>query len=64
MGGMKKPWWCRGMPGKGSAVLRGSVGSYIIRARLGGRLDNQEMILTAFEKIGHDMVQMVELLYW
>ena len=60
MGGMQKPWWCGEMPGKGSAVLRGSVGSRIIRARLGGRFDSQEMTLTAFEKIGHDVVQMME----
>lgn len=42
-GGMKKPWGCEEMLGKGSAVLRGSVGSRVIRASLGGRFGDQEM---------------------
>ena len=63
--GRYEKWqWCGEMPGKGSTVLGGPVGSHIIRAKLGGRSDNQEMTLTAFEKIGHDRVQMMELLYW
>lgn len=40
VGVLKKPWWCIEVAGKGSAVLRGSVVSHIIRGGLGDRLKN------------------------